>query len=286
MVLKRSSRASGNTRYLVFTFQFISVIVLALSIWLDVYPDQDKNLIAKYSTTIIGIITSLNLYAVSLFLNFAERRHEEFVQFTDDWHTEFVKHSTNLTSFIRSQDRVEVIDERDFFIRLKDGITKADKELLITYLSSNPPNLTSLVEKAQYFDHLQLVISQRPDLKIMRIVRATLTTADWIKNMVTDFNGRYHMSLAYVEYEENGFVSPISVQIIDRQVIFLLNLGEDKFNDRRIHLSSGNAAELFVLYYHGLWNGARVLIDEGKLNEENWQSFCERYDKPSINKNH
>jgi hypothetical protein len=61
---------------LVYTFQIISIVTLIISIWLDVYPDADKRLIAEYSTTVIGVIASLNLFAISIYLNFTEQRHE------------------------------------------------------------------------------------------------------------------------------------------------------------------------------------------------------------------
>jgi hypothetical protein len=149
--------------------------------------------------------------------------------------------------------------------------------LLITYLSPNAPNHTSLAEKIRYYEQLQNVIDQRPDLKIMRIVRATPATSTWIQTMAQDFHGRFHMSLAYLEYDEGIFIPPVSMQIIDRRTIFLLNLGEDPFNNHRIYMNSKAAAELFVSYYRSLWLHCRVLIDDGKLCQANWRQLMERY---------
>ncbi|MCI0692672.1 hypothetical protein L0337_11795 [candidate division KSB1 bacterium] len=270
-------KTMGSTKYLVYTFQLFSILTLVISIWLDVYPDADKRFIAEYSTTIIGVIASLNLFAISIYLNFTEQRHEAFVNFTEQRHHSFEQYSNILINLIRNQERVEVIDEREFYVRLKDSMNKADNELLITYLSAHAPNHTSIAEKIQYLEQLQNIIEQRPDLKITRIVRATPATAKWIHDMVQEFHGRFQMSLAYIEYDDERFISPVSVQIIDRRTIFLLNLGEDHFNDHRIYMNSKAAADLFVSYYRSLWHYCRILINGGKLSEANWRQLMERY---------
>lgn len=85
------------------------------------------------------------------------------------------------------------------------------------------------------------------------------------------------MSLAYLEYNDELIIPPVSMQIIDRRIIFLLNLGEDPFNNHRIYMNSKAAAELFVSYNRSLWHHSRVLIEDGKLYDANWHQLRERY---------
>jgi hypothetical protein len=72
-------------------------------------------------------------------------------------------------------------------------------------------------EKIQYYEQLQNVMEQRPDLKIMRIVRATPATSKWIRSMVEEFHGRFQ------------------------------------------------------------WEHGRVLIEAGKLHDDNWRQLMARY---------
>jgi len=172
---------------------------------------------------------------------------------------------TRLSNEIRNFNNasLEVLTQHeDFYSKLTKCRLCATSEVLLTQLDPNPPeSYEDESKRKSYFDSDIEYAKSHPHINIKRILRIeTKKKMEWVRGLIEATKDLPNLFLAFVNIEniakERPFPKMLSLQIIDRNEVFVLNPQYSympKSYQPCFYLKNRDVAQIFVDYHTDIW---------------------------------
>lgn len=189
---------------------------------------------------------------------------------------QLVPNVTSLSNEIRNFNNasIEVLSQHeDFYSKLTKCRLCATLEVLLTQLDPNPPeSYEDESKRKSYFDSDIEYAKSHPHVTIKRILSIeTEEKMEWVRGLIDATKDLPNLFLAFVNIEniakERPFPKMLSLQIIDRNEVFVLNPQYSympKSYQPCFYLKNRDVAQIFVDYHTDIW---RELERDSENNE-------------------
>lgn len=172
---------------------------------------------------------------------------------------------TSLSKEVRNLNNasIEVLTQHeDFYSKLTKCRLCATREVLLTQLDPNPPeSYEDESKRKSYFDSDIEYAKSHPHVAIKRILSIeTREKLEWVRGLIEATKDLPNLFLAFVNIEniakERPFPKMLSLQIIDRNEVFVLNPQYGympKSYQPCFYLKNRDVAQIFVDYHTDIW---------------------------------
>lgn len=158
---------------------------------------------------------------------------------------------------------IEVLSQHeDFYYKLTKCRLGATREVLLTQLDPNPPeSYEDESKRKSYFASDIEYAKSHPNVTIKRILSIeTKEKMKWVRGLIEATADLPNLFLAFINIEnitkERPFPKMLSLQIIDRNEVFVLNPQYSympKSYQSCFYLRNKDVAEIFVDYHTAIW---------------------------------
>ena len=164
------------------------------------------------------------------------------------------------------QRQGSIVTQRQWYEELIAELAKAERVVLITSHEPRLARTSGLSSKRIAWEQIQ-TLSKTTNIIFKWLVAVDdADKLDWVEEVIDDLADRDNVSVAVVLLGESR-VSPLSVQIIDRSIVLIIDprrgyhsLMDD---DRDLVCRHGEVVQFFREYYDAYWDKA-TLVKEGR----------------------
>ena len=171
-------------------------------------------------------------------------------------------------------DRVEILDHKQKYVKLKELVKIAEKNINLMYLSPKPPNeLERSKERESYFKAIDEVIKKcdKKEITVTRVIFFSENNKNWIKKDIIDKYGNYKFfSLFFIKNVELH----MSIQTIDEDhTIVISNLDDDMMiYKKHFYAFSKGINNVYNDYYRSFLSDDNCIIKNGQ-KQCNYNSY-------------
>ncbi len=162
--------------------------------------------------------------------------------------------------------------DTDFYKDFAAACLTADFSVAISYFRPHPPEYGGRAYQNEYYKKHFKIVKDTPNVTFRRLVRDTNENRDWIKSLLTGYQGKNNAHLAILKDRdaEDEMGLAISVQVVDEAKVWFVALKshqpDGQFRD--LYVENKDLAIAMKDYYERIWNLSVVLLRDGQLTND------------------
>lgn len=179
-----------------------------------------------------------------------------------------------IKQFTEESLRINILHEDDFYSNFSETINSASKSVLISHLDIKPPTKLKGSSSKKYYDDFFRLVKSKSIVRYKRVERVSKEKIEWIETIINKLKDSDNFSLrCFISENNDEKLGAISVQLIDDNYVYLVAVsGHTMPHTKRDILIRGREINMmWQMYYEDiLWNTSHSIIENGRLNQENW----------------
>lgn len=259
------------------TISWVLVIIVEFVLLLLTFVESARSWLLGSGPQGFYILLNTNIAVIILWVGL---RSDQFERRVGD---EVSDLNAQLERLATSTSSVTALVDEDFYARFRSEIAKAQVGVAMTHLDTHPPSPARATEAKDYYANLHEVIKSTPRVRFRRVERASPHKKGWLEELTRDFKGVSNFSLGVLLVTSNDRrVGTVSVQLIDETHAVLVAVAEhdSSLGPRDVWITDRGAVALWKRYYDdNLWQASIKVIENGNLNESEWQKVTDFIDR-------